>query len=229
MAHHNAVIMPITVRFGSSTSVRYGVDQLFTQSGYRHANQRYTTPLRTLTLNYKMSVQDSFAIGNIFRALSGPFDTFLARDWSHWHTASDNDMRPGGSAGVTALDEPLMNKNLNPVTNQADGSTTVFYPYLSHTNGEAQVVEQILHPVAATVKIGLDGTDVTGSLLSSVNALTGAITLNSPPAGSPNGTLTWGGEFYRAVAFATDDIEEILNNREVSSYQNVRLQEIRGV
>lgn len=229
MAHRNDVILPVKVRFGSTSGARFGVQQLFTASGYRHANQVWASPLRHLALTYKMSVRDIYDILETFNALGGPFDTFLARDWSDWHTAADNDMRLAGVSGTTALDAPLMNPNTDPITNQGDGSTKVFHTYKNYAKGAgASLDERIRHPVDdANFKVGVGGVAQGGGFTLTENG--GIVTFSTAPSGSPDETLTWGGQFYRAVHFANDDIEQILNNLEVSSYNAVQLQEARGV
>ena len=229
MAHRNDVILSVRVRFGSSTSPIFGLDQLFTRSGHRHVNQVWSSPLRTLALSYKMSIRDIYDIYETALALFGPRDTFLTRDWSDWHTAATNDMRAAGVSGVTALDAPLMNPNLDPIDNQGDGSTTVFHTYKNYAKGAgASLDERIRHPVDdANFKVAIAGIAQGAGFTVTENG--GLVTFSTPPSGSPGETLTWGGQFYRAVHFANDDIEQILNNLEVSSYNAVVLQEARGV
>lgn len=229
MAHRNDVILPVRVRFGSSAGARFGVQQVFTASGFRKANQLWAAPLRTLGLSYKMSVRDIYDILETFNALKGPFDTFLARDWSDWHTAATNDMRAAGLAGVTALDAPLMNPNLEPIANLGDGTTTVFHTYKSYARGaSASLNERIRHPADdANFKVAVGGLEQGGGY--SVSEDGGLVTFATPPSDSPGEVLTWGGQFYRAVHFANDDIEQQLGTLETSSYNDVQLQEARGV
>ena len=62
-----------------------------------------------------------------------------------------------------------------------------------------------------------------------MNEATGEVTFSVAPDGSPGTVMTWGGAFHRAVHFANDDIEQVLSNLKVSSYNAVQLQEARGV
>lgn len=229
MTHRNDVVMPVQVRFGSAIATRFGVQQLFTASGYRKANQIWSSPLRTLSLTYKLTVQDTYAILETFNALGGPFDTFLARDWSDWHTATTDDMRNEGLAGATHLDAPLMNPNLDPVSNLGDGTTTVFQCYKRYEKGAgAALNERIRHPSDdANFQVGIDGV-AQGSGFT-LNETTGEVTFDVAPSGSPDAVLTWGGQFYRAVHFANDDIEQVLSTLKTSSYNGIQLQEARGV
>jgi uncharacterized protein (TIGR02217 family) len=230
MAHFNNVILPTRVRFGSSAAPRLNTQLLFAASGIRKANQIHAEPIRQFRLIYKRPLTDAYDILETWMALGGPFHSGLLRDWTDWHTGSDNNMKPAGSSSVTALDAPLMNPNLSPITNQGDDSTTVFQTYKSYIKGSAVASYRIRHPVASTFKLGLDGADVTGSVAHSVNESTGEITISESPSigGSPAGTLTWGGEFYRAFYFTNDDLEEVLRNREIDTFA-LALQEAKGV
>lgn len=229
MTHRNDVILPVRVRFGSTSAARFGVQQVFTASGFRKANQLWAAPLRTLSLSYRMSVRDIYDILETFHALKGPFDTFLARDWSDWHTALDNDMRIGGLGGVTAFDAPLMNPNLTPVSNLGDGSTTVFHTYKSYRKGAgASLDERVRHPADdASFKVGVGGVEQGGGFTLTEDG--GLVTFSVAPSGSPDEILTWGGQFHRAVHFANDDIEQQLSTLETSGHSGVQLQEARGV
>ncbi|HEX9768443.1 MAG TPA: DUF2460 domain-containing protein [Kiloniellales bacterium] len=228
MAHRNDVIMPVRARFGSATAARRGVQQLFTASGFRHANQLWASPLRTLVLDYLQSPADAYAILETFHALGGPFDTFLARDWADWHTAAANDMRNAEVAGTSHTDAPLMNPNLDPITNLGDGSTTVFHTYKNYAKGAgAALNERIRHPVDdANFKVGIDGALQGSGFTVTENG--GLVTFSVAPSGSPEAVLTWGGSFYRPVHFANDDLEELLQE-EAYGYAGIRLQEARGV
>lgn len=228
MAHRNDVILSPKVRFGSTTSARRGVDQLFTASGYRHANQVWATPLRTLALSYRLEMAEIYDILETFHALGGPFDTFLARDWSDWHTALDRDMRDGGDAGTSHADAPLMNPGLTPVSNVGDGTTKTFHPYKRYAKGaSASLDERIRHPVDdANFKIGINGSNQASGW--TLNA-DGTVTFDVAPSGSPAATLTWGGSFHRAVHFLNDDIEELIEFKDAYSYTGILLQEARGV
>ena len=229
MAHRNDVIIPNRVRFGSGVAVRAGVQQLFTASGHRHANKLWSSPLRSLSMIYKMSISDIYDILETFNALGGPFDTFLSRDWTDWHTGIGNNMKPTGNL-TTHNDAPLMNPNLDPVSNVGDGSTIIFQTYKTYAKGAgASVSERLRHPVASGFTLGVNGTDVTGAFSPSVNESNGEVTVSpGSPDLNASDVITWGGEFNRAVHFAIDDIEQVLNNLEVGSYSSLLLQEARG-
>lgn len=232
MAHRNDVIMPIRARFGSASSPMVGVDQLFTRSGYRHANRFWETPLRSLSLNYRLSTEESYDILETFNSLYGPFDTFLARDWSDWHTAEDNDMRNEGVSGTSHIDMPLMNPNLSPISNIGDGSTTVFHTYKRYQKGAAAILdERIRHPISdANFKVGNNGVLQTGGGADyTLTENGGIVTFSSPPGGSPTETLTWGGSFYRAVHFLSEQIQTLMEFKDAYSYSGIVLQEARGI
>ncbi len=228
MTHRNDLILSTAVRLGSSSTPRFSTQQVFTASGYRKANQLWAEPLRRLNLQYHRPIADAAEIRRVFLALAGPRDTFLARDWADWHTGADEDMSAGGSAGVTMLDAPLINPNSGD--NLADGSTTVFRCYKSYRGGSASSILRIRHPAAASLLVAVDGADASGQV-SEIDEAAGEVTFSSaPPFGaSPSGVpVTWGGEFYRAVHFVEDDLEQVLQNLKADSF-NFPLQEAKGV
>jgi uncharacterized protein (TIGR02217 family) len=121
---------------------------------------------------------------------------------------------------VTAFDAPLMNPNLSPITNQGDGSTTVFHTYKTYSKGATATNSyRIRHPVDDSgFKLGIGGVDVTATATFSINEVNGEITITSPvPGDSPGDVVTWGGQFRRAFHFLDDDVEEVLQNRLVDS------------
>lgn len=225
MAHVNDAILPITIRFGSSTTSDLAAQQLRAASGYRKVNEIWDEPLRTFRLIYKRPIRDGIVLTQFWEALG--FDSFLLRDWTFWHTGQAEDFRPNGSSGITNTDAPLINPNTN--TNVADGSTTVFHTYVTRTAGSASRSHRLRHPISSGLVCAFDGTDCTAQI-SSVNEETGEVTFSSAPpfGGSPNdAVMTWGGTFYRAAHF-TEGVEEVMNNFEVNAF-NLTLLEARGV
>lgn len=225
MAHINDAILPITIRFGSSTTSELAAQQLRSASGYRKVNEIWDEPLRTFRLIYKHPIRDGILLTHFWEALG--YDSFLLRDWTFWHTARSADSRPDGSAGIANTDAPLVNPNTND--NTADGSTTVFRTHVTRTAGSASRTHRIRHPASADLVCAFDGTDCTAQV-SSVNEETGEVTFaQAPPfGGSPNdAVMTWGGTFYRAAHF-TEGVEEVMNNFEANAF-NLVLMEARGV
>lgn len=235
MTHYNDVVLPNTVRFGSSTRPKHGVDEMFARSGYRKTNRIWAEPLRTFRNLYKLQLVDIYALLETYHALGSSEDTGLLRDWTDWHTGTGNSMAAesaGNMVGdrVTAFDAPLMNPNLSPITNLGDASTTVFHAYKTYAKGATATNSfRIRHPVDdGSFKLGIGGVDVTGSATFSINEVNGEITITSPvPGDSPGDTVTWGGHFRRAFHFIGDEIEEVLRNRLVDTMR-LDLQEAKN-
>lgn len=223
MAHRNDVILSNRVRVGSSSTPRFSTQQVFTASGYRKANQLWQEPLRRLALQFRRPIVDAAEIRKVWMALAGPFDTFLARDWADWNTGDD--MRVKGLSAISMTDAPLFNPNISPEDNLGDGSTTVFHTYKGYTAGTTTREFRIRHPESDGFLVAINGVDASGTL-SSVNEATGEVTFSAAPGnGLP---VTWGGAFYRAVHFVSDDFEELMRNLKVNAY-NFELQEARDV
>lgn len=226
MAHFNDAILPITIRFESATGIDFQHQELFLRSGFHKVNEVWDEPLRRFRLVYKRPIVDGVILSQFYEALGGPADSFLVRDWAFWHTATDEDSRPSGSAGIANTDAPLINTTTN--NNQADGSTLTFQCHVTRTAGSASRTFRIRHPVSAGFVCAFDGQDCT-SFISSVNETTGVVTFTEPPpfGGSPNNALmTWGSTFYRAAHF-TGQFEEVLRNFEINWFQ-LELLEAKG-
>ena len=228
MTFYPDAILPITIRFQSSTAPQFAVQQVQVTSGYRKVNELWSEPLRVFRLVYKRPLVTGALIGQFFEALGGPADEFLLRDWGFWHTASSDDSRPAGESDISNIDMPLINPNLG--TNLADGVTTQFHTYVTRTAGSAQRNYRIRHPDPTSVVAAADGNDATAQI-SSVNISTGVVTFSSAPpfGGSPTSqVMTWGGKFYRAGHFMEDNIAEVFNNFEVNAF-NLMIREAKGV
>ena len=208
MAHHDDIILSNRVRFGSSSERTWNTQVLFTASGFRQTNSRWSTHLVKLNLQYVRAVRDIAELAEIYAVVNGPKDSFLARDWADWNTRPDNEMRPGAESGVTHLDAPLINPNTGD--NLADGTTTTFNLVKRYQAGATVYDRRIRKPEVATVRVGVDGADISGVSPEdyTVSLAGGTVTFSSPPpfGGSPTAVaLTWGGAFHLPVAFTEDD------------------------
>ena len=231
MAHFDDVVMPNTVRFGSTSGPATSTQIAFTGGGFRKANQRWDQHLRRLTLSFVKSVANLQAVVDIFEVMEGPANSFLTRDWGYWHTAADKDMRPDGDAGVTAFDQPL--RNTADSTFLADGTTLTFQMVKRYIKGSATHVRVIKKPQNGTIKVGVDGVaQFEGASPSEfeVDYSTGIVTFQTAPGsvGSPTAVaVTWGGAFYVPVAFVQDELPQTLRTRETSGLPSVPLVEVR--
>lgn len=230
MAHFDDVIMPDTVKFGSSSGPATSTQILSTGGGFRKANQRWDQHLRQFTLAYVKSIEGLHEIQKIFEAVEGPAHSFLARDWSDWNTRADGNMRPNAAGGVTPFDQPLRNTTDNGFF--ADGITRTFQMVKRYVIGSASHVRVIKKPQQGTIRVAVDGTEVfEGSPTDfTVDYATGLVTFQDPPGQGVSPTavpVTWGGAFYVPVAFVRDELPQTLRTGETSGLPSIPLVEVR--
>lgn len=229
MAHFDDVIMPTSVRFGSSSVPQTSTDQVFLTSGHRKANQRWSQKLHRLRLTYVQDTRSIHDILKIWQAVEGPANTFLARDWSDWNT-TDGAMQPGNESLITNADQPLQNTADGSFL--GDGTTTTFQMVKRYLAGAtAAHTRTIRKPVSGTVKVSVDGVDQTEGPDFSVDFSTGVVTFTTAPGVGLSPTaaaVRWGGAFYLPVHFLEDEgFVEQLSSARVSELPSVELLEAR--
>ena len=229
MAHYDDVIMPRSVRFGSSSGPTTSTQVVVTGGGHRKANRRWDQHLRRFALTYLREPEDIHAILEIFEGVDGPANSFLARDWNDWNTTAGR-MKPGDEAQITAFDQPLRNTADNSFL--ADGATRTFQMvkrYLPGSAGHTRVIEK---PQAGTIRAAVDGVELLeGSPTDfTVNTATGIVTFQTAPGatGSPTAVpVTWGGAFHVPVAFVNDEFIQGLQSAETTELPDIPLIEVR--
>jgi uncharacterized protein (TIGR02217 family) len=225
MAHYDDIILPDDIAYGSMTGPSTSTQQVFTNSGYRKVNSRWSQKLRKFQIGYGIKTPlDAYRILELFESVDGPTNTFLAKDWSDWNTSAG--YMGQGDPPLTAFDAPLV----NTVTglSEGDGSTKTFQMYKRYTKGAVSHLRKIQKPKSGTVLVGLNGVVQTLTTHYSINHSTGIVTfVTAPQGGSPSNLPTWGGEFYVPVHFVSDDFLTSLETFNGNSVPDVELMEAR--
>ncbi len=230
MTHFDDVIMPTTVRFGSASIPTTDIQQVHKKSGFRKTNQRRTRQKLILRLIYLDSIQAISDIMKIWRAMVGPFHTFLCEDALDWNS-TDGKMDFGDESLITAFDQPMKNTVTGGIL--GDGTTTIFQLAKSYAVGAtASELREITKPISGTVKAGVNAVELTegGSPDDfTVDHSTGLVTFANPPGAgeSPTAVSVTGGYRYRLpVHFMEDEgFEQRLQTAKVNTVPAADLME----
>lgn len=224
MAHYDDIILPLGMSLGSSIGPKTSTQQLITTSGKRKTNKRFVQHLTKFDIGYNVkSMLDIYIIKDIFKAVDGPFGSFLARAWDDWNTTFGL-MEPGDESFITDQDEPLKNTVTDLLT--GDGATTTFQMIKEYKGGSATANHQrdIYKPQNGSVVVSIDAAAQTEGVDYTVNYATGVITFISGAPG--DGTFPFcGASFYESVGFMDD---ELLQTLDFSSHEvSIILQTVR--
>jgi uncharacterized protein (TIGR02217 family) len=106
-----------------------------------------------------------------------------------------------------------------------DGATVGFPLVKSYISGPARYDRPIAKPVAGTVRVSVDGVELTAGESFVVDATTGLVTLESAPA--PGATVAAGFAFDTPVRFDTDRLELDLAAFEAGAAPSIPVVEVR--
>jgi uncharacterized protein (TIGR02217 family) len=177
------------------------------RSGHEQRNTPWASPLhkydaatgiRTLT--------DLDEVVQFWQSMYGRLHGFRWKDWVDYRSRN----------GYTPL---FSDQTIGTGT----GVLTAFQLVKTYTTGAASYVRTINKPVSGTVKIGVNGVEVTSGW--SVSTTTGIVTFSTAPT---NGhVVTAGYEFDVPVRFGDDDLNVTLEGWEAGSAQSIPIVELR--
>ncbi|KTQ74068.1 glycoside hydrolase family 24 [Aureimonas ureilytica] len=197
---------PISVAFGTSGGPERRTDIVRLSTGYENRNQRSRHSWRRYDAGSGVkSLSDLLRVLDFFEARRGRLVGFRFRD-----PLDASSARWG--QGVTALDQRI---------GTGDGSTSSFQLVKRYGEGEGAYVRPIRKPVAASVRVAVDGAPAEAS----VDPATGLVTLKAAPAAGR--TITAGFEFDVPVRFDIDHLAVNLAAFEAGDIPSIPLVEIR--
>lgn len=232
MTHYPNLILPTSISLGTSTGPRTNVKRLYTSAGNRKANKLWSQKLRKLNLRYGVRTVDAlYTVLEIYEAMDGPGDTFLARDWNDWNT-SLGDMGPGDEDNTFSAIQRLRN-NTTLGYGLGDGTTTNFTFSKRYAPPNGGSVDRLIWGVDEdTVVVEVNGVpqgsgDFTVIQTASDTSLEFSV---APPNGH---TVFWGGKFYIVAAFESEDFIQQLDNvgingKSITSVPSIPVEEIRN-
>lgn len=102
---------------------------------------------------------------------------------------------------------------LNTVTGlgTGDGATATFQLQITRTQGGLSGSKNILHPIAATVAVYVDGTAQVVTTAFAVSETTGIITFTAGHIPGAGATVTADFEYDTAVRFQSDELQTVLH------------------
>lgn len=177
-------------------------------SGFEHRNSQWADSKRAYNAGYGIkSTNDLHRVIEFFEERTGRLHGFRWKD--------KVDFKSTPPTGATSFSDQVIGTG--------NGSLTTFQlrkVYGSIINPYSRVINK---PVAGTVKIGVNGTELTTGW--TVNTTTGVVTFSTAPA---NGhSVTAGFEFDVPVRFDTDFLEVDYSNFDAGSISDIPIVEIR--
>ncbi len=177
-------------------------------SGDEERNASWANSRRRYDVAYGIRRADDLAaVVAFFEARNGRLNGFRFKDWADWKSCL-----PSGTPAAT-----------DQAIGTGDGLTAAFQLVKTYTSGAQTWSRTITKPVAATVRVAIDGTEQASGW--SIDITTGLIAFDTAPA---NGTaITAGFEFDVPVRFDTDTLDVTLDLERLGSITSIPLLEIR--
>jgi uncharacterized protein (TIGR02217 family) len=181
---------PLRLSLTSSGGPGRQTDIVSLSNGREARNRRWRFSRRRYDVGTAVrSVEDLYAVLEFFEARGGQLHGFRFRD-----PVDGSSARPG--AAVTPLDQFL---------GSGDGETSAFQLVKAYGDGAAVERRLVVKPVAGSVRIALDGVEVTGGF--SVDATTGIVTFAAGHVPDEGREIRAGFDYDVPVRFDTDRIE----------------------
>jgi len=186
MSFHE-VRFPTAISFGSTGGVERRTEIVTLVNGFEHRNTPWEQSRRRYDAGLGVQTMDDLdAIVAFFEARRGMLNGFRWKDWLDHKSCAP-------SAVPEALDQPI---------GTGDGATAVFRLAKTYVAGAHEFVRPVTKPVQGTVRVAVDGTELSEGAEFSVDTTTGEVTLSTPPG--VGAAVTAGFEFDVPVRFDTD-------------------------
>lgn len=197
---------PLAVGFGTSGGPERLTEIVRLSTGYETRNQRHRHSARRYDAGSGVkSLKDLSEVVAFFEARRGRLVAFRFRDPLDWHSGRHG-MAP------TPLDQTI---------GVGDGARRAFALTKTYGAGEDAYLRPIEKPVAASVRLAVDGVEVAAS----VDGATGIATLGAAPP--PGASIAAGFEFDVPVRFDLDHLAVNLAAFEAGDIPSIPLVEVR--
>ena len=201
---------PASLSFGSIGGPERLTEIVTLASGFEERNTPWAQARRRYDAGMALrSLEDIEALIAFFEARQGQLYGFRWKDWSDYKSS-----RAGAAPGFDDQSIGL-----------GDDATVAFQLLKTYRSGAQDAVRPIVKPVAGSVRIGLDGLEMTESVDYAVDDTTGIVTFSEPPGSDV--VVTAGYEFDVPVRFDTDRIAVSLASFEAGEVPDVPVVEIR--
>ncbi|MEL6477585.1 MAG: DUF2460 domain-containing protein [Pseudomonadota bacterium] len=209
MSFHD-IRFPGAISFGSSGGVERRTEIVTLANGFEERNAPWAQARRRWEAGLGVRTLDELdQVIQFFEARQGRLYGFRWKDWL--------DCRSGApSSTVSPEDQRLAT---------GDGVTASFQLIKRYVSGAHEVVREITKPVAGTVRIAVDGSEIAEGVGFTVDHATGLVSLFTAPL--QGAQITAGFEFDVPARFDSDVIEVNLAAFEAGEIPSVPIIEIR--
>lgn len=198
---------PTAIAFHSSGGPVRKTEIVTLGSGFEERNAVWANSRRAYDVGYGIkTLDDLHAALAFFEARMGRLQGFRLKDFADCKSCA-----PG--ADVSPTDQSL---------GTGDSTTAAFQLVKTYTSGPSSWTRTIKKPVSGTVRIAVNGSEVTTGF--SVNHNTGLVTFDTAPA--DDAALTAGFEFDTPVRFDTDQLAINLSNFAAGEIPSIPIVEI---
>lgn len=206
MAFHH-IRFPINIAMGARGGPQWSTDIVSLVSGAEERNTRWAQSRRKYNAGYGVkSAVDMRQILSFFEERRGRFHGFLFRDPLDHRSSQET---------VTPYDQDL---------GFGDGSQTEFQLIKQYGSAFDPYARQIKKPVAASVRVAVNGSELAVSDDFTVDETTGILSFASAPLSGAS--LTAGFEFDVPVRFDTDHLDVELSSFDAGLIPSIPLIEI---
>lgn len=198
---------PAAISFGSSGGVERRTEIVELVNGFEERNSPWAQSRRRWDAGLGVRTLDDLAVVlAFFEARHGRLYGFRWKDWLDHKSAAP-------SAQVTPGDQVLA------------GAGTAWQLVKTYSDGPGSYTRTIAKPVDGTVRVAVDGAELTPGQDFAVDETTGAVTMAAAPAAGA--TVTAGYEFDVPVRFDNDLIEVNLAAFEAGDIPAIPIIEVR--
>jgi uncharacterized protein (TIGR02217 family) len=209
MAFHE-VRFPAGISRGSSGGPERRTQIVAYGGGWEERNQQWANSRRRYNAGYGVrSLADIHAVIAFFEERRGRLHGFRWKDWA--------DFKSGGpEAAVTASDQAI---------GTGDGATTAFQLVKTYGTSFAPWTRAVRKPVAGSVRLAVDGLELSEGVDFTVDGTTGLVSFAVAPGAGL--AVTAGFEFDVPVRFDTDYLDVNLHLFGAGDIPNVPIVELR--
>jgi len=209
MAFHE-VRFPANLSFGSVGGPERRTEIVTLANGFEERNTPWSQSRRRYDAGLGLrSLDDVERLIAFFEARAGQLHGFRWKDWADYKSCP--------ASREVAFDDQFVALG--------DGETAGFGLVKSYESGGSSYLRGIAKPVAGSVRMGLQGDELTEGLHYEVDTATGLVTFAVPPA--PGERISAGFEFDVPVRFDTDRIQVSVASFQAGDVPQVPVVEVR--
>lgn len=204
------VRFPVTLSFGSVGGPERRTDVVTISNGFEERNAPWAHSRRRYDAGVGMrSLDDIDLMIAFFEARFGQLYAFRWKDWSDYRSTKP-------SQDITPTDQVLGSGN---------GVQTDFSLLKVYQSGAHSYSRPIVKPVLETVRVAVDGVELSQGTDYNVDASTGIVSFSAAPASAAE--ITAGFEFDVPVRFDTDSIQTSVASFQAGEVPTVPIIEVR--